>query len=235
MTNTDTTPHNPNRVHHGPPPQQQPRTFKASRTPLGHRRAEAALRRVEPLAPVEDTDTDERRSIKSRAIAEALMLLMFRLVWGLNLAGTVAAAVLIGRKISTLLVSADLTPWEDQDYAIVAAAYQVFITHVQQYLWRTGETYTGTWQERRRAFWADLDKTKLSLVVFFGTTDALPTAWFIMAFSTIVWDNAPWVLPYALAAGIAIPMAMLVEPAMTKHRRAMKRLFASIGYNVKWM
>ncbi len=139
------------------------------------------------------------------------------------------------RSISTLLVGAGLTPLRAIDYALIAAAYQLFITHIQQYLWRTGNAYDGTWQERGRAFWADLDKTKLSLVVFFGVTDALPTAYFVLRGSAYVWDTIPYALPYLLAVAVAVPMAMLVEPAMTKHRRAMKRLFSELGYSVNWM
>ena len=233
--NTDTASHNPNRVEHLPPAEPpRARTYTPQRTPLGFRRQAATLRRVEPLAPVDD-DTEARRGIKQRAVAEALMLLMFRMVWSLNLAGTVAAAVLVGRNVNTLLIGAGLTPLGDIDYALVAAAYQLFITHIQQYLWRTGQTYSGPLVEQARTFWRDLDKTKLSLVVFFGVTDALPTAWFVLRGSTYVWDNSPWALPYLLAAGLAVPMAMLVEPAMTKHRRAMKRLFASLGYSTEWM
>lgn len=210
-------------------------THRPQRTPLGYRRQAAALRRVEPLAVAPDIDDGDRASVKQRAIAEALMLLLFRAVWSLNLASTVLATVLIGRAANELLLGVGRPPLADIDYALIAVLWQLFVTHIEQYLWRTGTRYTGSWREQWAAFWADLDKSRLAIVVFFGVTDALPTAWLILRGSAYVWDTMPYAIPYLAGAAIGTLMAMTVEPAMHKHRRAMKRHFSALGYSVGWM
>lgn len=237
MMTSDATPHNKNRIDHSPPANTVPHPGTSRKTNAGrwHRRQQQSLAPA-PEEPLEtDDDTEIRRSIKQRAIAEALMLLMFRLVWALNLAGSIVVLVLVGRQMSGVMLAAGLTPLRDRDYAWIAVGWQLFCTHIEQHLWKTGETYTGSVREQARAFWADMDKTKLSLVVFFGVTDALPTAWLILRGSAYMWDTIPYAVPYLVGAVVATLMAMTAEPLMKKHRRAMRRLFAELNYNVRWI
>lgn len=225
------TTHNPHMITHEPPAVATPQRPRKAKAGKWHRVQQAAL---QPQVITPDYGDDVRHELKHRAIAEMLMLLLFRFVWALNLAGTVITAVLIGRNLNLLLTSHGKTPLGDLDYALIAAGWQLFCTHVQQYLWRTGRSYDGAWQERLRAFWDDLDKTRLALVVVFGTLDSLPTAWLIIGVFGVLAAGSPWAIPLLTATIVSVTMAMVTEPMMTKHRRQMKAYFLELGQNERW-
>ena len=200
------------------------------RTPLGYRSRNAKLAVVARGAIAHD-DTAERLAIvKRRALAHLLMQWLYRSVWLLNLAGTIIVAVLVGQQLS-LAFGLKLSRI---DYAVLAVAWQLFSTFIEQHLWKTGKTYLGPYRDRVRQFWQDLDRVDVAMIVFVGVLDALPAAWLIWQVLIDI-SGIPVLLPYLIATVISVAMAMLTEPAIDKHRKRAKRLLAEAGYNTRWL
>ena len=168
-----------------------------------------------------------RRELIRRAMAHLLMVFLYRLVWAANIFGTAFVVTLVGLRASTTY------GWSLSaiDYAWIAVLFQLAITLLEQHLWKTGKDYQGTWREQRDQFWHDLDKSTLVFIVCIGALDALSTAWLILMFLQSL--NLPVAIPYLFATIIAVTMAMLVEPAMKKHRIKAKELMIEAGYKRK--
>ena len=168
-----------------------------------------------------------RRELIRRAMAHLLMVFLYRLVWAANIFGTAFVVTLVGLRASAKY-DWSLTAI---DYAWIAVLFQLAITLLEQHLWKTGKDYQGTWREQRDQFWHDLDKSTLVFIVCIGALDALSTAWLILMFLQSL--NLPVAIPYLFATIIAVTMAMLVEPAMKKHRIKAKELMIEAGYKRK--
>lgn len=168
-----------------------------------------------------------RRELTRRAMAHLLMILMYRLVWAINIFGTAFVVTIVGLRASTKY------GWSLSaiDYAWLAVLFQLTITLLEQHLWKTGKDYHGTWREQRDQFWRDLDKSTLAFIVGIGALDALSTAWLILMFLQSF--ALPVAIPYFVATIVATTMAMLVEPAMKKHRVKAKDLMIEAGYKRK--
>lgn len=211
------TAHNPNYTDHAPPVAQQapPQAYKPQRTPLGHRRAAASLRRVEPLAPAKS-----HRPPLGRVLAEFGMLVGWFGLWLLNGAATAFGIAALGELLRSRGLAASLGR---TDWLIIGGVFHLFISAVEGHLWRSEYEQPEGTADRVRAFFANADRLRLGLAVFIGAIDSLSTAWYLRR---IIYMLTPPMFGWTLLAGIvASLLALTGEPMIVNFARKLRDLF----------
>jgi hypothetical protein len=166
--NAQTTPHNPDYIDENRP---QPRKGRAGRF---HKLQQAGLARQEPL-----TIQERSRPPLGRVIAEFGMLVGWFALWVLNGAATAFGVAAFGviLKSRGLAVSLDRVDW-----LVIGAVFHLFISAVENHLWRADYALPDTIPERVQMFFSKADRMRLGMAVFIGALDSLSTAWYLRRF-----------------------------------------------------
>lgn len=203
ISNLDTTPHNPDRI------EPAPRTRKA-----GAGKFHKLQMRQMALAP------QARPRQLGRILAEFGMVVGWSALWLLNGLATALGAAALGSLFASRGLFAGL---QRIDWLVIGAVFHLFISAVEQHLWRTGYDVPTGVAERVRAFFANTDRTRLGLAVFIGAIDSLSTAYYLRRI--IVAFVNPSIIVTVVAAMLAGLVALSAEPMVREFGRKVITLF----------
>lgn len=202
-SNLDTTPHNPDRI------EPAPRIRKA-----GAGKWHRLQARQMALAP------QARPRQLGRMFAEFGMVVGWSALWLLNGLATALGAAALGSLFASRGLFAGL---QRIDWLVIGAVFHLFISAVEQHLWRSDYERPAKFWPRVKAFASNTDRTRLGLAVFIGALDSLSTAWYIRRIiGAFVNPSIGVTVVAALLAGL---VALSAEPMVREFGRKVIILF----------
>lgn len=197
ISNLDTTPHNPNQI------EPSPRSRKA-----GAGKFHKLQMRQMALAP------QARPRQLGRMFAEFGMVVGWSALWLLNGLATALGAAALGSLFASRGLFAGL---QRVDWLVIGGVFHLFISAVEQHLWRADYELPAKFWPRAKAFAAHTDRTRLGLAVFIGAIDSLSTAWYLRRI-ILAFVN-PSIGVTAIAALLAGLVALSAEPMVREFGR----------------
>lgn len=218
----------------------------AHKTPLGIRRRGRALRRVQPLAAVQEQLTAQEAYILSeidrvradlsgvtqRLSANVCMWFVWLVGWCLNGAATVLAVAAVGASFGAVLVERGwiATAPTPGNWVLVGVCAHLLISRVEQYLWKP-DRWTKPPSMRNFQAWLDSLRPRLAALgtvrtlqaVVIGSLDSLSSA---RAGLVLVGTVTPAAL--VLCSMIGTGLAMGAEPMMGYHWRQVRPQWRSL-------
>lgn len=203
MMTTDNAPHDRHRIHHAAAvqPQQAHRPRKARAGRYHHRQF--------GIAKAGEIVERPQRPPFGRVLAEFGMLVLWFALWLLNGAATALGFAAMGNLLASrgLATGMDTTSW-----LVVGGVFHLFISAVEQHLWRGDYEQPEGVGARVRAFFSNADRMRLGLAVFIGAIDSLSTAYYIRRILYVLVDPMfGWTLVAGLLAGL---IALSAEPML---------------------
>lgn len=198
------------------------------KTPLGHRREGAKLRRVDPLVPQAPEITSYQ--LAGKTLAEFAAAFLWLSLWLFNGFCTVVAWIVLNHWLCQRLGWADnpllgparpapawLSPWLQVPSGIVV---HLLVSAMEQHLWRSATPPAPdlTWQERCKAVLASV-RTWESVVV--GSIDSFTTSRTLVALAVLFgFSGATPTIFWCTLLGTAL--ALGTEPMLRYHGITLK-------------